>query len=161
MKYKANIHYKDRCVTITTTQKKNEGDWELKNFLAAMRLTSGIDFRTLYYKSDISEENILKIENGEVDITEENLNALQKTFKFPKKIIRLGDNPDRPILAIRLIEMREKNKYTQSQLSKILGIAQTTYAGYETGKSEPDIKTLIKIADQYKVSIDYLVGRYQ
>ena len=49
----------------------------------------------------------------------------------------------------------------QNLLDGVLGIAQTTYAGYETGRYEPDLETLTKIADYYKISIDYLIGRYK
>lgn len=60
----------------------------------------------------------------------------------------------------KLRQLRKDKKITQKELSNILGIAQTTYAGYETGRYEPDFKTLIVIADYFMVSIDYLLGRY-
>lgn len=60
-----------------------------------------------------------------------------------------------------LRKLRKEKGMTQSELSKVLGIAQTTYAGYETGKSEPDLNTLTKIADYYKISLDFLTGRYK
>lgn len=160
MKYKVNIQYKENVVTITTSNKKNSGDWSLGNFLTSMRITSGIDFFTLHMLSDISENNIIKIENEEIDITQESLKALQKVFKFPKKIISLGTDPDKPLWSQRLTELRNKEKYTQKELSDKIGIAQTTYSGYETGRNEPDIETLIKLADIYKVDLNYLMGRY-
>jgi transcriptional regulator with XRE-family HTH domain len=58
-----------------------------------------------------------------------------------------------------LRKLRKEKCLSQEQFSKILGIAQTTYAGYETGRYEPDLTTLIKIADFHKVSLDYLTGR--
>lgn len=60
-----------------------------------------------------------------------------------------------------LKELRQNKSLTQTQISEQLGIAQTTYAGYETNKHEPDLKMLIKIADLYKISLDYLTGRYK
>lgn len=65
------------------------------------------------------------------------------------------------MLSDNLKKLRKQKELSQKDLSKILGIAQTTYAGYETGKHEPDLKTLTKIADYYMVSIDYLIGRYR
>ena len=65
------------------------------------------------------------------------------------------------MLAENLKSLRKEKGLTQDQLSKLIGIAQTTYAGYETGRYEPDIETLIKIADYFKVSVDYLVGRFK
>jgi transcriptional regulator with XRE-family HTH domain len=62
----------------------------------------------------------------------------------------LGDN---------LKTLRKEKKLSQTEISKIIGIAQTTYAGYENNKHEPDLRTLKKIADYYRVSVDYLIGR--
>jgi len=59
----------------------------------------------------------------------------------------------------RLRELRIKKKLTQDEFAKILGIARTTYSGYENGSREPDYNTLVKIADYFGVSTDYLLGR--
>ena len=58
-----------------------------------------------------------------------------------------------------LKELRKSKCLSQKEISKILGIAQTTYAGYETGKHKPDLEMLIKIADFYMISVDFLIGR--
>ena len=63
------------------------------------------------------------------------------------------------IFQIRLIEQRKLNKLTQRQLAEQLGITQPSYIRYENGSSEPNIDTLIKIADIFDVSVDYLIGR--
>ncbi|MBO5907387.1 MAG: helix-turn-helix transcriptional regulator [Clostridia bacterium] len=47
----------------------------------------------------------------------------------------------------------------QSELAEATGINQRTISNYETGKTEPDAAALIKLADFFNVSIDYLVGR--
>lgn len=49
---------------------------------------------------------------------------------------------------------------TQAEVAEKLHISRTAYAGYESGRNEPDLKTLVKIADLYGVSLDYLAGRY-
>lgn len=59
---------------------------------------------------------------------------------------------------MNLKALRENNNLTQKELSDKLGINRMNYNRYELGKVEPDIKTLIKIADFYNVSIDYLCG---
>lgn len=53
-------------------------------------------------------------------------------------------------------ELRKKRGLKQTEISKELKIAQTTYAGYELEQRTPDIDTLKKIADFYGVSLDYL-----
>lgn len=58
----------------------------------------------------------------------------------------------------RIRELRNQRKISQRKIAKDLGIAQSTYNAYETGKAEPNITMLIKLADYYKVSVDYLIG---
>ena len=59
----------------------------------------------------------------------------------------------------RLIEQRKLNQYTQRQISEYLGIAQPSYIRYENGSSEPSLENLLKLADLFDVSVDYLLGR--
>jgi transcriptional regulator with XRE-family HTH domain len=61
---------------------------------------------------------------------------------------------------LKLKELRKEHKLTQEQISILLNVKQNTYSQYENGVREPDIDNLIKLADIFKVSIDYLVGRY-
>ncbi|MBP2100378.1 helix-turn-helix domain-containing protein [Enterococcus rivorum] len=55
--------------------------------------------------------------------------------------------------------IREDNDMTQQQMAKILNVSQNTYSQYETGKIEWTASTLIKIADYFDVSVDYLLDR--
>lgn len=59
----------------------------------------------------------------------------------------------------RLRDLREDNDLNQKDIAEILNIKQTTYSKYELGKINIPIEAFIKIADFYKTSIDYLVGR--
>ena len=59
----------------------------------------------------------------------------------------------------RIKELREDHDLRQSDLAKETGIDQRTISNYETGKSNPDSFALIKLADYFHVSIDYLVCR--
>lgn len=58
-----------------------------------------------------------------------------------------------------LRQLRKENKLTQKDLAEKLGLAQTTIANYEKDIRFPDQNILNKIADIFKVSIDYLLGR--
>ncbi|EAC6117657.1 TPA: helix-turn-helix domain-containing protein, partial [Listeria monocytogenes] len=53
----------------------------------------------------------------------------------------------------------EDNDITQQQMAKLLNVSQNTYSQYETGKIEWTATTLIKIADYFDVSVDYLLDR--
>lgn len=55
--------------------------------------------------------------------------------------------------------LRLSNNLTQEKLSNILNIGRTTYTQYETGVSEPDISMLIKIADYFNVTVDYILDK--
>lgn len=56
-------------------------------------------------------------------------------------------------------DLREDNDKTQRELAEYLNIKQTTYSKYELGKINVPIEMLIKLADFYDVSVDYLIGR--
>ncbi len=58
-----------------------------------------------------------------------------------------------------LKKLRNENKITQKQISEYLEISIRAYQQYETGTRYPAFHGLIKIADYFDVSIDYLVGR--
>lgn len=55
--------------------------------------------------------------------------------------------------------LREDNDKTQQEIADYLNIKQTTYSKYELGKINIPVDVLVKLADYYDVSIDYLVGR--
>lgn len=59
----------------------------------------------------------------------------------------------------RLRDMREDSDMSQKQVADILGIQQTVYSRYERGFQTIPLEHLIKLADYYKVSLDYLTGR--
>ncbi|MBU2700620.1 transcriptional regulator with XRE-family HTH domain [Sporomusaceae bacterium BoRhaA] len=54
-----------------------------------------------------------------------------------------------------------RNKLTQEELAAILQVDRSTLASWEVNRREPDIATLCRIANFFKVSIDWLVGYSQ
>ena len=60
---------------------------------------------------------------------------------------------------MRLKELRKKHGISQLKLAMDLHMSQNTISRYETGEREPGIAELIKLADYFRVSLDYLVGR--
>lgn len=59
----------------------------------------------------------------------------------------------------RLRDLREDNDMSQQQVSEILKIKQTVYSRYERGFQTIPLEHLIKLADYYGVSTDYILGR--
>lgn len=60
---------------------------------------------------------------------------------------------------MRLKEIRKSKGISQIKLAMDLNTSQNTISRYETGEREPGINELIKIADYFNVSVDYLLGR--
>lgn len=58
-----------------------------------------------------------------------------------------------------LKELREDINLTQLEVAEKLSLTRQTISRYETGDIEPPISTLIKLADLYNCSLDYLTGR--
>ena len=55
--------------------------------------------------------------------------------------------------------LRIDNSHTQQQIADYLNIKQNTYSQYETGALNYPVDILMKLADFYGVSVDYLLGR--
>ena len=60
---------------------------------------------------------------------------------------------------MKLKEIRKAKKISQLKLAMDLNMNQNTISRYETGEREPGINELIKIADYFNISVDYLLGR--
>lgn len=59
----------------------------------------------------------------------------------------------------RLRDLREDHDLTQKEIAQVLNIDQRVYSNYEIGKREIPIHLLIALADYYKTSTDFLLGR--
>lgn len=59
----------------------------------------------------------------------------------------------------RLQELKETKKLLQKDAAKALDVPLRTYQRYEHGQQEPQLSTLIRMADFYGVTLDYLAGR--
>ncbi len=59
----------------------------------------------------------------------------------------------------RLKDLREDTDRTQTEIAALLGIDQRVYSTYETGKREIPSRFLTILADYYKCSVDYILGR--
>ena len=59
----------------------------------------------------------------------------------------------------RLKELRLQHGLTQAQLGEKVGVKQNTFTNWENGKREPNFEILLKLADLFEVSLDWLFGR--
>lgn len=60
---------------------------------------------------------------------------------------------------LNLKQLRLERQLTQAGLAQALDVAQTTVSSWERGEKSPDPDTLIRLANFYNVSVDYLLGR--
>lgn len=63
------------------------------------------------------------------------------------------------MLGEKLKQLRKLNHTSQQQLANLLGVGQSTVAMWEKGKNRPEYASLVKIAEIFSVSIDYLAGQ--
>ena len=59
----------------------------------------------------------------------------------------------------RIRDLREDRDLTQKQVAQYLGMSQTGYSKYETGENDTPTAVLLKLADLYQTTTDYLLGR--
>ncbi|HIY02156.1 MAG TPA: helix-turn-helix domain-containing protein [Candidatus Blautia faecipullorum] len=59
----------------------------------------------------------------------------------------------------RLQDLREDSDLSQKQIGEIIHVSQRTYSHYERGERGIPVEMLIRLADYYNTSIDFLVGR--
>ncbi len=58
----------------------------------------------------------------------------------------------------RLKEVRKERGMTQKNVYEILKVSPNCYASWEQGRTEPDIKSIIKLCKIFEISSDYLLG---
>ena len=58
----------------------------------------------------------------------------------------------------RIRDLREDRDLNQTTVAKMLGMSQTGYSKYETGENDIPTSILIKLAQFYDTSVDYLLG---
>ena len=111
--------------------------------------------KSIYYFTDLST----LAKNIKIVLTQL-LKIIDKSFCF---LYNVQKNKGRfmlnEIVSKRLKELRNGIKISQAKLAPKLGVAQSLIARYETGEHMPPVEFLVKVADYYDVSLDFLVGR--
>lgn len=60
---------------------------------------------------------------------------------------------------MNLKEIRQKRNFTQKEVADYLSCSAVVYSRYENGSRQPSIEVLLKIADLFGVTVDFLLGR--
>ncbi len=60
---------------------------------------------------------------------------------------------------LRLNKKKMDTKYTQGYMAEITGVARSTYTAYENGTKQPPMETIVKMANHFGVTTDYLIGK--
>ena len=128
--------------------------------LKELRISKGFTQSELGKKVGVSQNTFTNWENGS---REPNFKTLRKLANVLETTIDylLGEEEMtvQLVFASRLKVLRVSNGYSQTQIAQSLGTVQVVVSKYECGIREPDLKMLVKIADFYNVSLDYLLGR--
>ena len=95
-----------------------------------------------------------------MDIVKQTVLKINRTFCFNLYCPYLepgGDNMEAKWSRLR--DLREDHDLTQKQVAKILNCSQQVYSNYELGQRDIPTAILIKLADYYNVTTDYILGR--
>ncbi len=126
------------------------------NRIKELRKIYNLNQTELAEKLNTTQQTISNWENGITDIDIDTLLLISNTFDLSvdyilgKTYLTIGE---------RIKQLRVKNNLTQIEFAKIFKISNGTIAMWETNKRQPGYNTLIKIADYFNVSVDYLLGR--
>lgn len=71
----------------------------------------------------------------------------------------IGSKQRTELVGQKMLLCRKKAGLSQTDVCSIIGIAPQTYSGYENGKHEPTIETLIRLSFLYGVTLDFLLGK--
>jgi len=76
-------------------------------------------------------------------------------------MIRLGIDFGGLVMSFsdRIIQLKNERKLLQKDIASSVGLSLRAYQYYEKGQKEPTLSVLLRLADYFDVSLDYLVGR--
>lgn len=130
-----------------------EFNLNIKQLAKLVNIQDSLLYKYINEKSTPSIDNLIKIANF-FDCTLDYLAGLDteiKAFQFTK-------NYDKSLFFKRYSEMLAQNNISNHALSKELGFSPAELKHWKSGRI-PYLETLIKIANYFGISIDYLVGR--
>lgn len=70
-----------------------------------------------------------------------------------------GTGRIQPSPCVRIKQLRESNMETQQEFAENVGVSRAQIANLEAARGAPSTDLLIRIADRYEVSVDWILGR--
>ena len=111
--------------------------------------------------ADYLQLSAMAVSHYEIGDTEPNLNCLIKLASHYETtvddLLRKDLRPPKPMYAVNLKFLRQKNELTQEGIGNLLKVNQATVANYEAGRRELSIEQLLLLADFFGVSLDQFV----
>ena len=83
------------------------------------------------------------------------MNNKKELIRTARENVQKAPQPD---LAVTLRRLRKAIGLTQAEVAELLHVDRTSYAYYESGRTQPKNNTLIRIAYLYNISMDALLG---
>lgn len=124
--------------------------------LKLLREEKGLTQKELADILKLSASSIAMYESGKRDPDTSTIKSLAVLFNCNTDFL-LGLSNYRDVSKLRMV--RVESGLSQDEVAKNLGISRDTLSKYETGELEPNVDTLVKLANMYHVSLDYLVGK--
>lgn len=111
------------------------------------------------------ELGVNRVTKTTIKPTPETLSKLARAYSFPYEelMFKAGYIQEEKIelkLGSRLRRARERRNLSQIDVFKKTGINNKTLSRYESGGTEPDVRSLTKLANLYEVSFDWLYGKH-
>lgn len=125
--------------------------------IAEQRKKLGLSQEELAEKLNISQKSISKYERGNRRPSYEVLTAMASLFGVSADYLLELENGGETVFGEKIVEQRKRKGITQQELADALNISRSTLAGYEAENKKPSYKVLVRIAEYFGVTVDYLL----
>lgn len=140
-----------------------KGAYVLGAFIKELRLKRGLKQSELAQMAGVSREAVGNYERGDripnIEITQKIATALEVDINELLDENNEGKSPGETLLSKRLFELREEKGLNQSDVADAVGISYISVGNYENAARIPKADVVVKLADFFDVSSDYLLGR--